>query len=133
MKLHFPKTILLAALLFACPMLMVSEEPFTSEPKLSQSEAESLVKNLAAQEEELEQSCRRIAATYREMAAPSPSDTASMRELKRHYERLADNEERAAAAAKRMATYHVRLAVLISHSSDVTKTRNLLGDAAYRR
>jgi hypothetical protein len=81
----------------------------------------------------LEQSCRRIVAIYREMAAPSESDSASVRELKSKYERLADNEEKAALAAQRMATHYSRLAVLIQQSPDATKTRSLLGDSAYRR
>jgi len=133
MKLQFYRAILFSALLFTCPRLMVSQQPSSSEPMLTQSEAESLVKDLALQEEALEQSCRRIVAIYREMAVPSESDSASVRELKRMYEHLAENEEKAALAAKRMATHYARLAVLIQHSPDATKTRNLLGDSAYRR
>jgi methyl-accepting chemotaxis protein len=133
MKLQIHRAILFSALLFACPTLMVPQELPASEPKLTQSEAESLLKDLALQEEALEQSCRRIVAIYREMAAPSESDSASVRELKSKYERLAENEEMAALAAQRMATHYSRLAVLIEHSPDATKTRSLLGDSAYRR
>jgi methyl-accepting chemotaxis protein len=133
MKLQFHRAILLSALLFACPTLMVPQQPSNSEPMLTQSEAESLIKDLALQEEALEQSCRRIVAIYREMAVPSESDSASVRELKRQYEHLAENEEKAALAAKKMATHYARLAVLMQHSPDLAKTRSLLGDSAYRR
>jgi len=133
MKLRFPRTILLFALLFACPRLMVPQGLPASEPRLTPSEAHSLLKDLAAQEQEWEQSCRRIAAIYREMAAPSESDSASVRELKHQYARLAENEDRAAAAAKKLATHHARLAALLHDSADSTKTRNLYADSAYRR
>jgi hypothetical protein len=88
---------------------------------------------LALQEEALEQSCRRIVAIYREMAATSESDSASVRELKRQYAHLAENEEKAALAAKKMAAHYTKLANLIELSPDFTKTRSLLGDSAYRR
>jgi len=133
MKLQFHRAILFSTLLFACPTLTLSQQPSSSEPMLTQSEAASLVKDLALQEEALEQSCRRIVAIYREMAAASESDSASVRELKRQYEHLAENEEKAALAAKKMATHYARLAILIEHSPDFTKTRSLLGDSAYRR
>jgi hypothetical protein len=140
------RTILVSAFLVACPRFMVSQEQPTTEPKLTQSEAETLItlakpkadwvttfKALASEEEALEQSSRRIAAIYREMAVPSKSDSASAREQKHQYERLAENEESSASSAKRMAKYHARLAVLIEHSPDAEKTRNLLQDKAYRR
>jgi methyl-accepting chemotaxis protein len=133
MKLQFHRAILLSALLFACPSLTLSQQSSSSEPVLTQSEAASLVKDLALQEETLEQSCRSIVAIYREMAATSESDSASVRELKRQYEHLAQNEEKAASAAKKMATHYTKLASLIEQSPDSTKTRSLLGDAAYRR
>jgi hypothetical protein len=133
MKLQFPKAILFSTLLFACPSLMLAQEPPNSEPKLTQGEAESLLKELASQEEALEQSCHRSALIYREMAVSSESDSASTRQLKHQYEQLAENQERAASAAKRIASYHARLAVLIRQSSDSAKTRNILGDSAYRR
>ena len=53
--------------------------------------------------------------------------------LKRMYEHLAENEEKAASAANKMATHYTKLASLIEHSPDFTKTRSLLGDSAYRR
>jgi hypothetical protein len=133
MKLQFHRAILFSTLLLACPTLTLSQQPSSSEPMLTQSEAASLVKDLALQEEALEQSCRRIVAIYREMAAASESDSASVRELKRQYEHLAENEEKAALVAKKMATHYARLAMLIEHSPDFTKTRSLLGDSAYRR
>jgi translation elongation factor EF-Ts len=131
--MQFQRTILLSALLIACPGLMVAQEPSAGEPKLTQSEAESLVRDLASQEEALEQSCLHIAAIYHEMAVSAESDSPSVRELKRHYERLAENEERSASAAKKMAIHYGRLASLIHNSPDATKTRNLLSDSAYRR
>jgi methyl-accepting chemotaxis protein len=133
MKLQFHRAILFSTLLFACPWLALSQQPSSSEPMLTQSEAASLVKGLALQEEDLEQSCHRIVAIYREMAVTAESDSASVRQLKRQYEHLAENEEKAALAAKKMATHYARLASLIEHSPDYTKTRSLLGDQAYRR
>lgn len=147
MKPRVYRAILVSAFLVACPRLMVPQERPAREPKLTQSEAEPLTKTLAkpatdwvatfkalaSEEEALEQSSRRMAAIYREMAVPSKSDSASARELKHQYERLAENEESSASSAKRMAKYHAHLAVLIEHSPDVEKTRSLLGDSAYRR
>jgi methyl-accepting chemotaxis protein len=133
MKLQLHRAILFSTLLFACPMLTLSQQSSSNDSMLTQSEAVSLVKDLALQEEALEQSCRHIVAIYREMAATSESDSASVRELKRQYEHLADNEEKAASAAKKMATHYARLANLMEHSPDVAKTRSLLGDQAYRR
>ena len=133
MKVVFPRAILLSALLIVSPGFLVAQEQLNSEPKLSPSEAKALVKELASQEQELEQSCRHIASIYREMAAPSPSDSPSTRELKRQYERLAENEDRAAAAAKKLAAYYAGLAALLRDSPEVTKTRYLYGDSAYRR
>jgi len=61
------------------------------------------------------------------------ADSAAVRELKSHYERLAEHEEAAAAtAAERMATYRAKLTALMRHSPDTTKHVNL-GDSAYRR
>jgi septal ring factor EnvC (AmiA/AmiB activator) len=139
MKLQFHKTLLLSAFLFACPRLILSRDQPISEPKPAQSEAESLVKELASHEQAVQQSCRRIAAIYREMAVPSESDSAAVRKLKRQYERFAENEEKAAATAQRMAAYHARLAALMHRSPDVTKNSSLLLDSddccrgAYRR
>ena len=133
MKLQFHRAILLSALLLACPSLTLSQQSSSSEPVLTQSEAASLVKDLALQEEALEQSCRSIVAIYREMAATSESDSASVRELKRQYAHLAENEEKAALAAKKMAAHYTKLANLIELSPDFTKTRSLLGDSGYRR
>ena len=133
MKLQFHRAILFSALLLACPCLALSQQSSSSEPALTQSEAASLVKDLALQEEALEQSCRRIVAIYREMAATSESDSASVRELKRQYEHLAENEEKAALAAKKMAAHYTKLASLMVLSPDFTKTRSLLGDSGYRR
>ena len=133
MKLQFHRAILFSTLLLACPTLTLSQQPSSSEPMLTQSEAASLVKDLALQVEALEQSCRRIVAIYREMAAASESDSASVRELKRQYEHLAENEEKAALAAKKMAAHYTKLANLIEFSPDSTKTRSLFGDSAYRR
>jgi len=133
MRLQFHRTILLSTLLFSCPGLAVSQELPINASTLTQSEAVSLIKDLASHEEAWEQSCRRIAAIYREMAIPLDSDSAALSELKRHYERLAEHEEEAAAtAAERMATYRAKLNALIRHSPDTTKHVNL-GDSAYRR
>jgi prephenate dehydratase len=132
MKLKFHKTMLFAAFLFATPRLMVAQAPPTVST-LTQSEAESLIKDLASHEEAWEQSCRRIAAIYREMAALSESDSAAVRELKRQYQRLAESEEQAAAAAaERMGMYRARLAALTQHSPDVLKHERY-GDPAFRR
>ena len=133
MKMPLPRVVLFSVLLMALPGFLVAQEQLTSEPKLSPREAASLVKELASQELELEQSCRRIASIYREMAAPLASDSATVRELKHQYERLAENEDRAAAAAKKLAEHYARLTALLHDSSEVTKTRYLHGDAAYRR
>jgi len=134
MKLQLHRTILFSAFLFACPRLMVSQQAPASEPKVAPSEAESLVNDLASQVQALEQSCRQIAAVFREMSVPSESDSAATRESKLHYQRLAENEERAAAAASRLlATYHSRLAALTRNSSDTSKPRNVLADSAFRR
>jgi prephenate dehydratase len=126
---------------------MVSQEPSSSQTELTQIEAETLIKisakpdanlvatfkALASEEEALEQSSHRIAVIYREMAVPSESDLASARELKSHYQRLAEEEERAASVAKRMAAYHARLAALVQSPQDATKTKSLLADQGYRR
>jgi hypothetical protein len=133
MTLQFHGTILLSTILLSCPRLMVSQTLPTNLPTLTQSEAVSLIKDLASHEEAWEQSCRRIAAIYREMAVPVEADSAALRELKHHYERLAEDEERAAAtAAERMAAYHAKLTALIRRSPDPPKHANL-GDSAYRR
>jgi prephenate dehydratase len=102
---------------------------------LTQSEAESPLKDLASHEEAWEQSCRHIAAIYREMAVISEADSTVVRELKRQYERLAEHEEKAAAAAaERIATYRARLTVLMHDSQDVAKPHHYVsGDAAYRK
>jgi hypothetical protein len=83
------------------------------------------------QEEALEQSHHTMAAIYREMAAIAESDSASMRELKRgdlkrQYERLAENEEKAAAA-------HAQLATFMSQAAPATQQRNVIQDSAYRK
>ena len=133
MRLQFHRTILLSTLLFSCPRLMVSQEAPINVSTLTQSEAVSLIKDLASHEEAWEQSCRRLAVIYREMAITLDSDSAALRELKRHYERLAEHEEKAAAtAAERMGTYKARLTALTRHSPDTAKHVNL-GDSAYRR
>jgi methyl-accepting chemotaxis protein len=133
MRLQFPRAILLSALLLASAGLLVAQEPLDIQPKLSQSEAQSLIKDLAAQELEIEQSHHRVAAIYREMAAPAESDSASTRETKRQYERLAENEEKAAATAKKLAARYARLAAVMHDAPDATKSRSLWSDSAYRR
>lgn len=132
MKLQFHKTILFSACLLACPSLMISQERPGSQPKPAQSEAESLNKVLTSQEEDLEQAHHRIAAIYREMAVISESDSASLRELKLQYARLAKEEESAALAAKTMAAYHTQLAAFLSRSAELTKHERY-DDAAFRR
>jgi prephenate dehydratase len=133
MKLQFQRTMLLSTLLFAAPRLVLSQERPISVSTLTQSEAESLIKDLASHEEAWEQTCRNLAAIYREMAALSESDSAAVRELKRQYERLAESEERAAAtAAERMAMYRERLAALTHPSPDVPKHEKY-GDPGFRR
>ena len=102
---------------------------------LTQGEAESLLKDLASHEEAWEESCRHIAAIYREMAVISEADSTVVRELKRQYERLAEHEEKAAAmAVEKIATYRARLTVLMHYSRDVAKPhRYVSGDAAHRK
>ena len=133
MKLQFPRSVLLSVLLLAFPGLTAAQEPLSIQPKLSQSGAESLIKDLAVQELELEQSFHRVAAIYREMAAPAESDSASTRETKRQYERLAENEEKAAATAKKLAARYTSLAAVIHAAPDATRTRSMWSDSAYRR
>jgi hypothetical protein len=74
-----------------------------------------------------------MATIHRAMAAPSESDSASARETKRQYARLAENEEKAAAAAEKLAAYHLRLAATIHNSSEAPEHRSVSGDAAYRK
>jgi len=135
MKLQFHGTILCSAFLFACPRLVLAQERPMNVSTLTQSEAESPLKDLASHEEAWEQSCRHIAAIYREMAVISEADSTAVRKLKRQYERLAEHEEKAAAAAaERIATYRARLTVLMHDSQDVAKPHHYVsGDAAYRK
>src|SRR5580700_4755598 len=114
MTLQFHRTILLSTILLSCSRLLVSQALPTNLSTLTQSEAVSLIKDLASHEEAWEQSCRRIAAIYREMAVATEADAA------------------AATAAERMATYRAKLTALMRHSPDTTKHVNL-GDSAYRR
>jgi hypothetical protein len=134
MKLSLERTILLSVIAFAFPSLMVSETPSFAQPKVAQSAQESLYSALASQEQALEQSCRRIAAVYREMAVASDSDSPSVRELKSQYASLAEGEEQAAVSAGKMAAYHTQLATLLHQSAVAPKTSRVeFTSSAYRR
>jgi hypothetical protein len=133
MKLQLHRTIVLSACLIACPMLMISQEPSAGAPKAAPTAAESLVKDLASQARAWEQSCRQLAAIYREMAVPSESDSPSARELKLQYQRLAENQDRAAAAAGKMASYHTQLAGLTERPPVAPSPRNVYADSAFKR
>ena len=78
------------------------------------------------QEEALHQSHHTMALIYRQMAVANESDSASMRDLKRQYERLAESEEKAAAA-------HERLATFTSKTAPAPQRRNVIQDSAYRK
>ena len=71
--------------------------------------AQSAISDLTSHEQAWAQACRRVAAIYREMAAPAESDSPQIREMKRQYALLADSEESAAVAAEKMAADHLRL------------------------
>jgi len=132
--MQFHRILLLSTLLLVTPGIMRSQERPISMQSLTRGEAESLLKDLASHEEAWEQSCRRVAAIYREISALSESDSTAVRELKRQYERLADNEERSAAtAAERIAMYRARLAALLHTSADAPKRHYVFGDSAYRK
>jgi prephenate dehydratase len=134
MTMQFHRIVLFSTLLLATPGIMRSQDRPISVPTLTQSEAESLLKDLASHEEAWEQSCRHIAAIYREMAVISEADSTAVRELKRQYERLAEHEEKAAAmAVEKIATYRARLSVPMHYSQDVAKPHYVSGDAAYRK
>jgi hypothetical protein len=66
------------------------------------------------------------------MAVVLESDPAPVRELKHQYERLAEQQEKAAQAAKTMASSHAQLAAWIYQSAELTKHANY-GDSAYRK
>jgi len=84
----------------------------------------------ASPEEVLEQLSHRIAAIYREMAVVSPTDSDAVRDLKRRFSELADNEEKVAAAAKAMAGYHAQLAAA---QKPAPERHANYGDSAFRR
>jgi hypothetical protein len=94
-------------------------EPVRAEPM-------ALNRYLTSQEEVLQQSHHTMAVIFREMAVANESDSASVRDLKRHYERLAENEEKASAA-------HAQLATSISQAAPTTQRRTVLQDSAYRK
>jgi len=94
---------------------------------LSQNSPVNIAKSVQSEQEEtLEQSHHTMAVIYREMAVANESDSASVRDLKRHYERLAENEEKAAAA-------HAQLATFISQAALATQRRSVIQDSAYRK
>lgn len=134
MKRSLVRTILLSVTAFAFPCLMVSKTPTADQPKVTQSEQESLYSGMASQEQALQQSCLRIAGVYREMAVPSSSDSASVREQKLQYASLAEGEEQAAEAAAKLAAYHAQLAALLHQSTVAPSTSRVeFTSSAYRR
>lgn len=133
MKSKFGRIVIFTPILFfVFSAFMLSQNPPVNQPKPVQTGAESLNKELIAQEEALAQSHRGMAAIYREMAVPAESDAAPIRDLKRQYARLAENEEKAALAAQKLATRHVQLAALIERSPEVPAHVNY-ADPAFRR
>jgi hypothetical protein len=114
-------TISLVALFFAV-LTAVSREQVSGKPAESvvqaQTQTQSMIQSLTAQEYAWADSCRRIAPISRQMAARSDSDSASVRELKRQYGLLADNEEKAADAAEKMADEHARLLESVIYRSE---------------
>jgi hypothetical protein len=113
-------------LFFVFTAFMLSQKSPASKAKPVQTEAVSLNQDLTSQEAALQQSHHTMAVIYREMAVANESDSASVRDLKRHYERLAENEEKAAAA-------HARLATFISQAAPATQRRSVIQDSAYRK
>jgi hypothetical protein len=113
-------------LFFVFSAFMLSQNPPATKAKPVQTEAVPFNQYLTSQEAALEQSHHTMAVIYREMAVANESDSVSVRDLKRHYERLAENEEKAAAA-------HAQLATLISEAAPATQRRNVLQDSAYRK
>jgi hypothetical protein len=115
MKLQLHRTMLFTAFLFTCPRLMFSQQP-VGQSKSAPNQAESSTKELKSPEEALEQLYRRVAAIHREMAVIKDSDPEPVRDLKRQYARIAEQEEQAAVAAKAMAASHAQLAAWISQA-----------------
>lgn len=70
MKLQLHRAILFSVFLFVCPRLTVSQQPSISEPKLTHSEAETLVKDLASQEEALAVEKRKDTAAIPQRTGP---------------------------------------------------------------
>ena len=89
-------------------------------------------RELASVERELAESYSRIEAAWREKAPPPGLDPALSHKLKNQYKRLAEIEERAAAAASATAVYHSRLADLLGHPP-VTVNPVRWSDSAFRR
>jgi hypothetical protein len=131
MKSEISRAIIFTPVLFfVFSAFMLSQKPPVSQPDTT---PERVNRDLISEEQALEQSRRSIAAIYREMAVPRESDSAQVREQKHQYERLAENEEKAALAAKKLVAYHARLAALLSQAAPAAQHRNVTEDSAYRK
>ena len=93
-------------------------------PMPPQSEAASTIKDLTSHEQAWAQSCRQMAAIYREMAVAAESDTPQVSEMKRQYERLAESAEKAAGAAEKLAADYARLSGTQVNDPGVTRNLN---------
>lgn len=124
------KWIFLSAFLLTSSGLVLAQPPST--PTRSQTEPAA---KSPSPEEILEQTLHRIAAAYREMAVISPSDSPAVRDLRNQLARLAEEQDKAASAAKAMAAYHAELLALIRQSVTVSKTptRANYGDSGFRK
>jgi len=122
MKSNLGRIVIFAPVLF----FVFSAFMLPQKSPAGRTEPMALNRYLTSQEEVLQQSHHTMAVIYREMAVANESDSASVRDLKRHYERLAENEEKASAA-------HAQLATSISQAAPTTQRRTVLQDSAYRK
>jgi len=127
MKSSLGRIVIVAPVLFfVFSAFMLPQKSPAGRTEPVQTEAALRNRDLTSQEEVLQQSHHTMAVIYREMAVANESDSASVRDLKHHYERLAENEENAAAA-------HAQLATFISQAATSTQRRTVLQDSAYRK
>ena len=78
-------------LFFVFSAFMLPQKSPAGRTEPVQTEAALRNRDLTSQEEVLQQSHHTMAVIYREMAVATESDSASVRDLKHHYERLAEN------------------------------------------
>jgi len=71
---------------------------------------EEYFRQLASEEHALAESYARLAALWKHQTLPANLDPAAAREIRNHYRRLAEIEEKAATAAAAAAEHHKRLA-----------------------